>query len=75
LKNRVSDSVEEVSLSKSYTTINEKRVVALTWLLSYPHRSRVAELVAVSNHEILEAVARIDIIENPPLDRGLGRVR
>jgi hypothetical protein len=72
LKNRVSYRVQEMGLSESYTTVNEEWVVALTRLLSYSHCSSVAELIAVTNHEILEGVAGINVVKNLTFNGGMG---
>jgi hypothetical protein len=72
LKNCVSYRVQEMGLSESYATVNEEWVVTLTRLLSYSHSSGVAELIAVTNHEILEGIARVNIIKNLTFNRRLG---
>jgi hypothetical protein len=72
LKNRVSYRVEKMCLSKSYTTINKEWVIALTRLLGHSHRGGVTELVTITNHEILEGIARVNIIKNLTFNRRLG---
>jgi hypothetical protein len=71
LKDRVSDSVKKMCLAESYSTVDEEWVVALTRLLSYSHRGGVTELIAVTDHEILEGVARINIVKNLSLNGSL----
>ena len=73
MKNCVSDSMQEVCLTKPDTTVNEEWVVTLTWLLSDTHSCGVTELIAVTNHEILEGVARVYVVKNLSFHWGLGR--
>jgi hypothetical protein len=55
----VADRVEQMGLAEPRLAVQEKRVVGLGGQLRHGERSRVGEAVALADHELVEAVLRV----------------
>ena len=55
------NGVHQVRLAKADTAVQEKRVISLAGALGHCERSRMSELVAATNDEVVEQVARVEL--------------
>ena len=61
----VRDRVQQVGLPESWRRVQEQRVVGLTGRLGDGQRGGVRQAVAVADDELVEGVARVEVVRGP----------
>ena len=59
-KHLVRDGMHQVRLTEASLAVNEERIVSTAGRIGHCHARRVRELVACSDDEIIEGIARIE---------------